>query len=226
MCIVLGAACLEIIRSIRDVVVPFLSEYLPQNIFSWCFLEVKKRFINKWVCPATVLSFSLKASHCVGLSRKQQSWEKMSPRAHVDSAQQPIILLCVSYTTYVGKSDHVSQLSQLCQRLLQIKSFCFFTGSAFLQGVDVAQTQFCCEVVPALENTILLIASGQKKQLHLDLHSISTAALLWCRMSKDQRLRGKYVSWLRWKKIHLYYRKCKSWLLCCGWGQSNVKKVF
>lgn len=41
--------------------------------------------------------------------------EKMSSQAHVDSAQQPID--CLLYTTYVGKSDQASQLSQLSQRL-------------------------------------------------------------------------------------------------------------
>lgn len=120
--------------------------------------------INKWVCPDTVMSFSLKASQCVGFSRKLHCWRKCHPE-HTSTlhSSQSSYSLCVSYTTYVGKSDHVCQLSQLCQRLWQIKSFCVFTGSAFLQGVHVAQTLFCCDVVPTLENTILLTISGQKK---------------------------------------------------------------
>lgn len=100
-----------------------------------------------------VLFFSLKASQCVGLSRKLHSWRKCHPK---HSSRSSLLSVCLSHTPPTQeKSDHVSRLSQLCQRLRQIKSFCvFLTGSALLQGVHVAQTQCCCDVVPMLENTI------------------------------------------------------------------------
>lgn len=49
--------------------------------------------------------FSLKASQCVGLSRKLHSWRKCHPK-HTHRATDHLTL-CVSHTTYVGKSDHV-----------------------------------------------------------------------------------------------------------------------
>lgn len=57
--------------------------------------------------------------------------ENVTPSTHRLAVYLSPYSLCVSYTTYVGKSDHVSQLSQLCQRLCQFKSFCVFCISAW-----------------------------------------------------------------------------------------------
>lgn len=72
-----------------------------------------------WVGPATVLSSSLKASQRVGLGRKLITWSKCHPKhtASRHSSRSPLSL-SLSYNTYVGKSDHVSRLSQLCQKAL------------------------------------------------------------------------------------------------------------
>lgn len=107
-----------------------------------------------------------------GFEQETALLEKMSPRAH---SSRSSYFVCLSYTTYVGKSDHVSRLSQLRQRL--IRSSRVFIGCAFLQGAHVAQTF----VLKRCQLWKILIQSQQvvkRRQVHGDLHAVSAAALL------------------------------------------------
>lgn len=72
---------------------------------------------------------------------------KMSPQAHT---HQTIILLsvCVSYTTYVGKSDHVSQVFHG-----SVKSFDRSNRFVSLHALQICKHTYCtyiahCDVVP------------------------------------------------------------------------------
>lgn len=137
------------------------------------------------------------------LSRKLQSRRKCHPK-HTSTrhGSRSSYSLRLFYTTYVGKSDHVSRLSQLCE----IKSFCVFTGSLhFCKGVLVAQTLFCCDEVPALENTILDTASGQKKARACGQRWLQYA-LLWCGMFTGRKTKSNTGLYLNGKKTSYHKR--------------------
>lgn len=157
------------------------------------------------------------------LSRKLQSRRKCHPK-HTSTrhGSRSSYSLRLFYTTYVGKSDHVSRLSQLCE----IKSFCVFTGSLhFCKGVLVAQTLFCCDEVPALENTILDTASGQKKARACGQRWLQYA-LLWCGMFTGRKTKSNTGLYLNGKNFilqevcswHIHWLLLSSFiccLLCC-----------
>lgn len=104
--------------------------------------EMSKCF-TQWVCPAAVESSPLEANRRVGLSRKLQSWSKMSPRVHVDPSQHPIILLPCVLHHLRRKMWWCLYIHSFVKRLRQIRSCWTSTAFALLQGVNVAQMIKC-----------------------------------------------------------------------------------
>lgn len=159
-----------------------------------------------WVGPATVLSSSLKASQCVGLGRKLISWSKCHPKhtATLHSSRSPHSV-CLSYNTYVGKSDHVSRLSQLCQKaltdqiILCLHRLCISARHAMLHKHSFVVMWCQHWKIPFYAQQVV-----KRQQVCLDVPS---TLLLCCGAVclQEKRQRVQCSSLFRWKKLHLLH---------------------
>lgn len=71
--------------------------------------------ISKWFCPAAICPFFSRGAAVWVCAGSRTLGENVKPSTcQLCTADR---LLCLLYTTYVGKSDQASQLSQLSQRL-------------------------------------------------------------------------------------------------------------
>lgn len=117
-----------------------------------------------------------------GFEQEAALLEKMSPQAHISSAQQPIILLCVSLLHHLRRKNLIMSLN----------------FHSFVRGFDrsnhfvsLQALHFCkayllhehCFVVMRCQHWKIPFYSQQvvkRKRVNVDINGFSMTALLWC----------------------------------------------